>query len=190
MSAEVAYTEDRFRNGGERRSRIAAATDRQRFEQILARHHRRLRGAVAGILGDRDGVDDVLQDSYLKAYRHLPRRFDSVEREAAWLYRIVYRTALDELRRRRRRPECTSDEVEILAVDRGRSLQSPREESEMLALEEAFRAFPVRDRALLMLVGVLRVDQETAARVLGIPRSTLAWRLRELRRLLQEVVER
>jgi DNA-directed RNA polymerase specialized sigma24 family protein len=35
----------------------------------------------------------------------------------------------------------------------------------------------------------LRLDQETAARILGIPRSTLAWRLRELRTLLQEVME-
>jgi RNA polymerase sigma factor (sigma-70 family) len=190
MSGEVAYAEDRFRNrGGFGRVPRHAPTERQRFEQILARHHRRLRGAVAGMLADRDGVDDVLQDAYLKAYRHLPRHFESVEREAAWLYRIVYRTALDELRRRRRRPERSTRDIELVAMRDRHALQFQHEESEILALEDAFRTLPVRDRALLMLVGVLRLDQETAARILGIPRSTLAWRLRELRTLLQEVIE-
>lgn len=190
MGAEVAYVEDRFRNsGGLRPPRLGAPDERQRFEQILARHHRRLRGAVAGILAGREGVDDVLQDAYLKAYRHLPQRFDSVERESAWLYRIVYRTALDELRRRRRRPEQSTRDIEIVALQDRHSLQYERDEYEILALEDAFRALPTGDRALLMLVGVLRLDQRTAAQLLGIPRSTLAWRLRELRTLLEEAIE-
>jgi RNA polymerase sigma-70 factor (ECF subfamily) len=187
--SDVAYLEGRFKRPVPSRRIPTAPTERQRFEQMLARHHRRLRGAVAGILADRDSVDDVLQDAYLKAYQHLPRRFDSVEQEAAWLYRIVYRTALDELRRRRRRPERVVSEAETVALHNRSSLQLERVDSEMLALEDAFRPLPVGDRALLMLVGVLRVDQETAARILGIPRSTVAWRLRELRTLLQEAIE-
>jgi RNA polymerase sigma-70 factor, ECF subfamily len=171
MGAEVAYAEDRFRRRG---LGLDAPSERQRFEQILARHHRRLRRAAGGILVDRDRVDDVLQDAYLKAYRKLPRRFESVEHEAAWLYKVVYRTALDELRRRRRRPE-------IVALEDVPALSSRDEPSELLAIEDAFRTLPVADRALLMLVGVLRLDQETAARILGIPRSTLARRLGILR---------
>jgi RNA polymerase sigma-70 factor, ECF subfamily len=189
VGAEVAYAEDRFRDRGARGPRVGGPSERQRFEQILARHHRRLRGAVAGILADRDRVDDVLQEAYLKAYRHLPRRFESVEHEAGWLYRIVYRTALDEIRRRRRRREEPTSEAEIVAWHDERALHDAGGELEMLVLEDAFRSLPTRDRALLMLVGVLRLDQETAARILGIPRSTLAWRLRELRTLLQEVME-
>lgn len=171
MGAEVAYAEERFRRRG---LGLDAPSERQRFEQILTRHHRRLRRAVGGILADRDRVDDVLQEAYLKAYRKLPRRFESVEHEARWLYTIAYRTAVDDLRRRRRRPE-------IVALEDVAALSSLGDPSELLALEDAFRALPVADRALLMLVGVLRLDQETAARILGIPRSTLARRLGILR---------
>lgn len=177
MGAEVAYAEDRFRR---RRLGLDAPSEWQRFEQILARHHRRLRRAVGGIVADRDRVDDVLQETYLKAYRKLPRRFESVEHEASWLYTIAYRTALDEIRRCRRHPERAAPDI-VALHDEGTLRTGRGEPSELLALEDAFRALPVSDRALLMLVGVLRLDQETAARILGIPRSTLARRFGILR---------
>ena len=44
-------------------------------------------------------MDDALQEAYLRAYRGLPRHGHSAF--GTWLYRIVYRTCLDELRRRR-----------------------------------------------------------------------------------------
>src|SRR3954463_3414314 len=82
--------------------RVAAPDDRARFEKLLDRHHRRLRRFAAGIVADRDRLDDVLQEGHPKAYRKLPPRLAHAEHEAAWLSRVVYRCCLDELRRARR----------------------------------------------------------------------------------------
>src|SRR5256885_16011411 len=84
----------------------ATQSGRGRFEDLLRRHHARLRRVAAGMLAGGDGLDDVLQEAYRRAYRSLPPSFANEAHEAAWLYRVVYRTCLDELRRRRRRREA------------------------------------------------------------------------------------
>src|SRR3954447_12625326 len=119
MHAEIAY---------DLAVRVAPPGDRARFEKLLDRHHRRLRRFAAGIVADRDRLDDVLQEAYLKAYRGLPRRFDSAAHERNWLYRVVYRCCLDDLRRRR--PHERLDELAARAVDVDRRL----------ALDRALRA--------------------------------------------------
>ena len=159
MGYEVAYPFDL------REERVAPPDDRARFERLLDAHERRLRRFAAGIVADRDRLDDVLQEAYLKAYRKLPRRFESAGHELAWLYRVVYRCCLDELRRRR--PHEPLHEVEAHAEDVDRRL----------ALDRALRALRPADRAAIFLVGVAGLEHADAARVLGVPRGTFSWRL-------------
>ena len=59
-----------------------------------------MRALAWSVLRDRTAMDDALQDAYLKAYRNLDR-FRGESRFSTWLHRIVYRTCLDHVRRRR-----------------------------------------------------------------------------------------
>jgi len=178
VGSEVAYAVERFRGDETRATR---PTERGRFEQILGRHHRRLRRVVAGVLGDPDRVDDVLQEAYLKAYRRLPKRFANEAHEATWLYRVVYRCCLDELRRRSREKESPSADVHVLA---------PRVDSAgRLDVERAFAALKPADRAVLLLVDLAGLDYETAAGVLRVPRGTVASRLSTARRRFRSVLD-
>lgn len=164
MTGDVVYAVERFR-GNE--SSVSPPTDRGRFERILDRHHRRLRRVVVGMVGG-DRVDDVLQEAYLKAYRRLPKRFANDAHEATWLYRVVYRCCLDELRRSRRSRE--SPQPEIHAVGRAR-----------LDVADALAELGPRDRAVLLLVDLFGLGYEEAAAVLKIPRGTVASRLNAAR---------
>lgn len=148
-----------------RRVRIAAPDDRERFEQLLAAYDRRLRRFAAGIVADRTRLDDVLQEAYLKAYRALPRRFESAAHESAWLHRVVYHCCVDELRRRREHAEL--HDLTARAEDLERRL----------GLDRALRALKPIDRAVIYLVGIAGFDHEQAARVLGVPRGTVSSRL-------------
>jgi len=161
-------------------SDLDAPSDRDRFEQMLARHHRRLRRLVAGVIADRDRVDDVLQEAYYKAYRKLPRRFENAAHESTWLYRVTYRCCLDELRSQRRRPDGLELDPELALVG--------SEPHRMLLLEEAFKSLEPADRAVLLLVGVIGVDQATAAHILDLARPTVAWRLNGARQRLREAL--
>jgi RNA polymerase sigma-70 factor, ECF subfamily len=178
MAGDAAHAFDRF----ERPDRnLEPPTDRARFEELLNRHHRRLRRVVAGVIADPDRVDDVLQEAYYKAYRRLPRQFANEAHEATWLYRVVYRCCLDELRSRSRRREVAQPEVHLHAVS-----EAP---DALVALEDAFRTLEPADRAVLVLVGVVGLDYETAAAILRIPRGTLAWRLSTARARFREALD-
>jgi len=148
---------------------VQAPTGRQRFENLLDRHHARLRRVASGIVRRPDAVDDVLQEAYLKAYRSLPARFASDAHESAWLYRIVYHCCLDELKRRRRRNEVPVD-PELAAA-------GERDPLDPLAVDAALATLSVQDRAVLFLVDYAGCDYDTAADVLSVPRGTVASRL-------------
>ncbi len=71
--------------------------------------------AVACRLAGPDDADDIVMDTYLKAWQALPS-FSGRASLKSWLYRIAHNCALDLLRRRRRRqaldvPECEAPEL-------------------------------------------------------------------------------
>jgi RNA polymerase sigma factor (sigma-70 family) len=67
---------------------------------VIEANDRNLRVLAFRLLGDRDAMDDVLQEAYAKAFRGIAR-FRGDSSASTWLYRIVYNACLDELRRRR-----------------------------------------------------------------------------------------
>ena len=99
----------------------AALSPRRRSRLSSIVTDQRLRRVAFGMLADPNRVDDVLQEAYLKAFRRLPSRFENDRVESAWLYRIVYRCCLDELRSRRRRPETPG----LAEASSGRPTRTP-----------------------------------------------------------------
>jgi RNA polymerase sigma-70 factor (ECF subfamily) len=135
------------------------------------------------MLADPNRVDDVLQEAYLKAFRRLPSQFENERVEAAWLYRIVYRCCLDELRGRRRRRETPGPAEEALWTTDEDAVQS-------LAVAAALAELPPGARAVVLLVDVIGLDYETAASALRIPRGTVASRLNGARARLRATLLR
>jgi RNA polymerase sigma-70 factor, ECF subfamily len=164
------------------RRHVAATSRDRRFENLLDRHERRLRRVIFGMLGDPNRVEDVLQEALIRAYRALPASFGNERLESAWLYRIVHRCCLNELRSRRRRPESPGLPAEHLFA-------SAAEAEDALELAEALAELPAQSRAVLLLVDVLGFDYETAAAALRVPRGTVASRLHAARARLREVLE-
>jgi RNA polymerase sigma-70 factor, ECF subfamily len=150
------------------------------FERLVRRHHDRLRRFASALLVDRGRVDDVLQEAYIKTYRSDPT-FANEAHELAWLHRVVYRCCLDELRRTKRSRETPVAEVVELGV-------VPDLMPRTLA-DEAWRELSDKDRAVLLLVDVAGFDYGAAARILRVPRGTVASRLsfarERLRRRMQ-----
>ena len=160
-----------------------ALSPRRRFENLLDRHEPRLRRVAFGMLGDPDRVDDVLQEAFLRAYRGLPSHFENDRAEAAWLYRIVHRCCLNELRSRRRRRETPGlfDEERFTA---------PEDAIQSLAVATALAELPPDARAVVLLVDVIGLDYETAAAALHLPRGTVASRLNGARARLRDALLR
>jgi RNA polymerase sigma-70 factor (ECF subfamily) len=140
-----------------------------------------MRRFASALLVDRGAVDDVLQEAYIKALRS-DVRFETEEHELAWLHTVVYRCCVDELRRARRRRETPTAE---LPETNG---HAPDPLRRALA-DDAWRGLTDNDRAVLLLVDVAGFDYGGAARLLRVPRGTVASRLSLARDRLRRRME-
>ena len=132
------------------------------------------------LLGSREKMEDALQEACLRAYRAFPSfqpRGD--EAAKAWLFRILYRTCLDDLRRRQREPVSFDAAEELAAADPTDTLAARS------ALAAALGALPLELRGPLLLVDLIGFDYRTSARLLGLRTGTVASRLHRARASLR-----
>jgi RNA polymerase sigma-70 factor (ECF subfamily) len=88
--------------------------DRDAFRVLVDRHSRSIFRLAYRMVGNQSDADDVVQDTFLRAFRQLDR-FESRANFGTWLYRIAVNCSLDLLRQRPRRsaePEREDDEHE------------------------------------------------------------------------------
>jgi RNA polymerase sigma-70 factor (ECF subfamily) len=171
-----------------RRTIEAAAAGRHlAFEVIVREYDERLRAFAYSLMRDRDAMDDVLQEVYLKAYRALPG-FRRESRLSTWLLRIAYTTCISQLRAAARRPLPDSELVEV----REEAVSFEELVERMSArgqLAKALATLSVELRACLLLVCREGLTYEEAASVLDIAPGTVGWRLHEARRRLAGALE-
>ena len=86
--------------------------DEAAFEELFNRHKRRVSLIASRFFRQREQIEEVLQESFTKAYFALSDFSNTQENSfAAWLARIAFNTCYDELRRMKRRPENSLSDV-------------------------------------------------------------------------------
>lgn len=83
--------------------------DSEAFRALVEEHSRSAFRLAFRMTGNEQDAEDVVQESLLKAYRHLGR-FQTRSDFGTWLYRIVANCAVDTIRRRQSRQKHTSAE--------------------------------------------------------------------------------
>jgi len=86
----------------------ARSGDGEAFRELVERHSRPLFRLAFRMTGSESDAEDVVQETFLKAYRRLSR-FDGRASFGTWLHRIAANCALDIVRARRRRGERFSE---------------------------------------------------------------------------------
>jgi RNA polymerase sigma-70 factor (ECF subfamily) len=86
--------------------------DRQGFREIVEEHSSHMYRLAYRMTGNRDDADDIVQETFLRAYRSW-HRFDPRAKPSTWLHRIAANCATDLLRRRGRWKTTEIDTVEV-----------------------------------------------------------------------------
>ena len=73
------------------------------FNEIAERYQDRLLNFIYRTIGDRDRAEDLVQETFVRVYRHL-HRFDTTRKFSTWIYTIASNLAKNELRNRGRNP--------------------------------------------------------------------------------------
>lgn len=84
---------------------VARYLDGQRFafQELVGRYQDRLLNFIYRTIGDRDRAEDLVQETFVRVYRHL-HRFDPTKKFSTWIYTIASNLAKNELRNRSRNP--------------------------------------------------------------------------------------
>jgi RNA polymerase sigma-70 factor (ECF subfamily) len=85
--------------------------DRHAFELLFSRYQHKILNLISRYLRDREDVEDVAQETFIKAFRALPR-FRGESAFYTWLYRIAINTAKNHQVARSRRPPGTDLDVD------------------------------------------------------------------------------
>jgi len=125
---------------------------------------------------------DATQEVLLTIARRLDR-FDGRATFSTWAYRVATNACLDELRRRRRRPEPIDPHV-IVERRPGRTDDASMTVPTRLALDEALDTLPETFRVAVVLRDVLTFDYAEIAQILDIPIGTVRSRIARGRALL------
>ena len=165
----------------------AKGGDRSAFDTLVRHTYLETYTLAYRLTGDEEDARDVVQESYLRAYRGL-RRFRGDAQFSTWLYRITANCASTELGRRARHRHDDLDDELPDATWRGTS--GPELAVDNVALRErlegALGALPPRLRAVVVLRDVYDLPHDAIAAELGISVSAAKVRLHRARRRLRQ----
>jgi RNA polymerase sigma-70 factor, ECF subfamily len=170
----------------------ARAGDEAAFRDLTHRHARELHVHCYRMLGSLHDAEDALQDSLLRAWRHLAG-FEGRSSFRAWLYRIATNVCLATVTRRPETaddeailtpyPDAWLDELPSNAAEPG--ARYDLQESVQLALLAAVQTLPPRQRAVLLLRDVLGFSAGEVAEVLDASTASVHSALRRARATLE-----
>jgi len=152
-------------------ARRAGAGDRAALEALLARHLDQVYAVCRRVLGHPEDAADATQEALIAITRGISR-FDGRSRFTTWMYRVATNAALDEARRRRRRPIASEHLDEISTVADPTAAVDAR-----LDVDAALATIPPDYRAAVALRDLVGLDYAEIASVLDIPIGTVRSRI-------------
>jgi len=166
----------------------AARGDQAAFGTLVEQYQEVAFRAAYLIVRDTQTAEDVAQDAFIRAYRHLAS-FRIGEPFRPWLLRIVTNTAINEVRSRQRRTgllgrfaavaPATVDAPDVSLADEHAS-----------TLARAINELPLDDRVVLHLRYFLDLPEREIAATIGKPAGTVKSRLHRASMRLRELIER
>ena len=173
--------------------RIATeARDRVRFEEEALDLADQVFRVARGLVGSREEAEDLVQDTYARAFRSW-QSFTPGTNLRAWLLRILTNLNIDRARRQQRRPETQPlEEGDYFLYDKlEERAGQPLEQEEVVErlsqhdVVSALSAVPHDFRDVLVLVDIGEFSYQDAAQILDIPVGTVMSRLHRARRVLK-----
>ena len=171
--------------------------DREAFGVLVRRYQGRAYRLALRVLRDEEQARDVVQDSFLKAYRSLDR-FEGRSRFYTWLYRLVMNGCIDQKRRDRVRSDRHVEWEEERSLDVAAGAQAGPEVGPPSGPEEDLYRAQLRKRLAEAVAGLPEDARRTfelrevdglgyaeIASALGIPKGTVMSRLHYARRRLR-----
>lgn len=172
--------------------------DKRAFDLLVVKYQRKLARLLSQFIRDAAEVEDVTQETFIKAYRSLSSfRGDSAF--YTWLYRIGINAAKNFLVAQKRRASTTTNEFDIEAAENFeegsqlRELNTPENElmSKQIAqtVHQALQALPEELRSAITLREIEGLSYEEIASIMSCPTGTVRSRIFRAREAIADKLQ-
>jgi RNA polymerase sigma-70 factor (ECF subfamily) len=170
--------------------------DKRAFELLVLKYQRKLARLLSRMVRDQAEIEDITQESFIKAYRALPQ-FRGESAFYTWLYRIAVNTAKNYLVARGRRAptttEFSSEEAEGFEdAELLRDIATPDAELQTkqiaAAVNKAVEALPEELRTAITLREIEGLSYEEIAQMMDCPIGTVRSRIFRAREAIAEKI--
>lgn len=170
--------------------------DEKAFEELIRRYQRQVANLIYLTLGNRDEVDDLTQEVFIRVYRSL-HRFEHDASVFSWIYRITMNLCIDEIRRRKIKRTLSLEFFSEHALERERQSKDTStadddtllKEKKQMVIQALQRLSPVH-RQIILLREYEDLTYEEIATTLRISTQAVKSRIfrarEELRLLLKD----
>jgi RNA polymerase sigma-70 factor, ECF subfamily len=179
--------------------RSIQAGDHQAFDTLVRRYQRQVANLIYLTMGNRDDVDDIAQEVFIRVYRSLPKfKFDASF--FSWLYRITMNLCIDEIRKRKIRrvlslEYLTEDKLEKNRKDKDYPMASDSifMEERQRVIQSALQRLSPEHREVLVLREYQDLSYDEIADTLGLRLEAVKSRIfrarKEMKNLLDDYFE-
>lgn len=175
------------------------ARDDTAFEEMVRKFGGRMLSVARRFLRSEDDARDAVQEAFLSAFQSI-EQFNGSAMLSTWLHRIVVNAALMQLRRRRRKPEQSIDELLPCfdadgswaedACQRVTTEEILEGRDTRAMVRRGIAKLPESYRVVLMLRDIEELDTAETAQQLGLSLNIVKVRLHRARQALRTLVER
>ncbi len=163
----------------------ARSGDKRAFDLLVQKYHRRLMRLLSRMVRNQEEVEDIAQETFIKAYRALPQ-FRGDAAFYTWLYRIGVNTTRNFLASRGRSMPTISDQAvndddepdeRLVAQDINTPESMLLSKQVAVAVNDAVEALPEELRTAITLREMEGMSYEEIAEMMGCPIGTVRSRI-------------
>lgn len=173
------------------------AGEERAFQEIVERYQGRLLSFIYRTIGDRDRAEDLVQEVFIRVYRHIGR-FDRSKKFSTWIYTIASNLAKNELRNRSRNPLVLFQSMRAKFEDDERPLEFEdtqhrpddlfRKRHLRELVERSVSQLPTHHRDVFVLRELEGKSYEEIAEITGINLGTVKSRLNRARTAFADII--
>lgn len=174
----------------EQLAKMVQEGDTDKFGDIMERYQAKLFRYGKKFLSDKDNIEDVVQDVFIKTYQNI-KSFDPSQRFSPWIYRIAHNTYINAIKKSSIGPLYLFDFDTLLSytvVDD--PVEREREQKEMKDIvDKGLSLIEPKYREILVLFYIEDLSYKEISEILHIPIGTVGVRIMRAKDILKQAIE-
>jgi len=161
--------------------------DQEEYSEIVDRYQAKLIRYVFQLLQDEDKAQDVVQNTFIKAFVNL-QSFNTKKKFSSWIYRIAHNESINYIKKYKKEILIKSEGWFENVVDDNRNIEEDLEKKEVrIAIKKSINELPINYRSVLVLYFFEDRSYEEISDILRIPVGTVGTRLGRGKKMLAKL---